>query len=29
VVGRGGLSWSFVVDADTGNQLALYPNFVS
>lgn len=29
VVGRSGLSWSFVIDADTGNQLALYPNFVS
>lgn len=29
VVGRGSLSWSFVIDADTGDRLALYPNFVS
>src|SRR5262249_4181975 len=29
VVGRRGLSWSFGIDADTGDQLALFPNFVS
>ena len=29
VVGRGSLSWSFVIDADTGDQLDLYPDFVS
>lgn len=29
VVGRGGMSWSFVIDADTGDQLALHPNFIS
>jgi hypothetical protein len=29
VVRRDGLSWSFVVDADTGEKLAVYSNFVS